>query len=94
MAKEHPERLTAEIEKAKRKGRLFLDYMRNTYGQTQVAPYSVRPKEGAPVATPVTWDELDNINSQSYNIHNVFERLKKKGDPWKNIDSYARPVKK
>jgi bifunctional non-homologous end joining protein LigD len=94
MAKEHPGRLTPEIAKEKRNGRLFLDYMRNTFGQTHVAPYSVRPKKGAPVATPVDWEELDSINSQSFNIRNVFERLKKKGDPWREIDSYASPLEK
>jgi bifunctional non-homologous end joining protein LigD len=94
MAKDHSDRLTPDIVKERRKGRLFLDYMRNTFGQTHVAPYSVRPKKGAPVATPVTWEELDSINSQSYNIRNVSERLKKKGDPWNDIDSYARSVEK
>ena len=94
IAKKHPGSLTTELAKEKREGRLFLDYMRNTFGQTHVAPYSVRPKKGAPVATPVTWEELDSISSQSYNIRNVLERLKKKGDPWKDIDIYARPVEK
>jgi bifunctional non-homologous end joining protein LigD len=94
IAKDHPDRLTHDIVKDRRKGRLFLDYMRNTFGQTHVAPYSVRPKKGAPVATPVTWEELDSINSQSYNIRNVSERLKNKGDPWDDMDSYARPVDK
>lgn len=93
MAMKRPDRLTAEIAKEKRGGRLFLDYVRNTFGQTQVAPYSVRPKKGAPVATPVSWEELDSINSRSYNIRNVLGRLKKKGDPWEDMDSYARPVR-
>ncbi len=92
IAAKHPDRLTAEITKEKRGGRLFLDYMRNTYGQTQVAPYSVRPKPGAPVATPVEWDELDEINSQSYNIKNIFQRLEEKGDPWEGIMKYARGI--
>jgi|SRR5271157_507907 len=92
MAKDDPERLSAEIVKEKRGNRLFLDYMRDTFGQTHVAPYSVRPKKGAPVAMPVTWEELDDIEPQSYNIRNVFERLEKKGDPWKDMDKYARGI--
>lgn len=92
IATKHPDRLTAEIAKEKREGRLFLDYMRNSYGQTHVAPYSVRPKPGAPVATPVTWEGLDDISSQTYNIRNVFDRLKQNGNPWKSIENYARPL--
>jgi len=92
IAKKYPDRLTAEIVKERREGRLFLDYMRNSFGQTHVAPYSVRPKPGAPVATPVTWEELDEISSRTYDIRNVFARLKRRGDPWKDIEAYARPI--
>ena len=58
LARRYPDRLTTEIRKDERGGRLFLDYLRNAYAATAVAPYSVRAKVGAPVAAPLDWDEL------------------------------------
>lgn len=74
-----PEDLTIEIRKEKREGKLFIDFIRNTYGHTAVAPYSVRPIEGAPIAIPLSWEEISDssLKAQSYNIFNVFEYLKK-----------------
>jgi hypothetical protein len=90
LAQEHPDKFTTELPKEKRKGRLFLDYLRNSYGATGVAPYGVRAKNGAPVATPIDWKELDEIDSsQAYNIRNIFARMEKKGDVWKGIMSGA-----
>jgi bifunctional non-homologous end joining protein LigD len=79
-----PERLTVEMSKKKRGDRLFLDYLRNSYAQHAVAPYAVRPRPGAPVATPLDWEELSDgdLNSQTYNIGNIFRRLGQKQDPW------------
>jgi bifunctional non-homologous end joining protein LigD len=92
-----PDSFTTELRKDARGRRLFIDYTRNAFGQTKVAPYTVRPKRGAPVATPVEWDELDDINSQSFNIRNVPERVAGKVDPWKSMEKYAtslKPIKK
>ncbi len=88
IAGENPDFTTTEIRKEKRKGKVFLDTVRNSYGQTTVAPYSVRPRIGAPIATPLSWDEIDNpdLNSRSYTIKNVFRRLAQKEDPWKDFD--------
>jgi bifunctional non-homologous end joining protein LigD len=95
LAKENPGKFTVEMSKEKRDKRLFLDYLRNSYGQTSVPPYAVRAKRGAPVATPLEWHELDEgITSQSYNMGNLFKRLSKKGDPWKGIMDDARPLPK
>ncbi len=96
LANRHPDKLTAQIRKEKRRGRLFLDTARNAYAQTAVAPYSVRPKAGAPVATPIEWDELkkSGLNPQSYTIKNIFRRLSQKDDPWAKMDSHARSLKK
>jgi bifunctional non-homologous end joining protein LigD len=87
LAARDPDKLTTEISKEKRAGRLFLDYLRNSYGQNSIAPYTVRPLAGAPVATPLRWDELANpkLDSQSYMIGNIFRRLGQMDDPWKNI---------
>ncbi len=58
-----PERFVATLSKAKRKGKIFIDYLRNQRGSTAVMPYSARARENAPVAVPVTWDELKDIPS-------------------------------
>ncbi len=91
LAERHPERLTTETRKSKRRKRLFLDVARNAYGQTAVSPYSVRPRPEAPVATPLDWKELErpDINPGKYNIGNLFRRLGQKGDPWKGIGRSA-----
>lgn len=94
LADREPERLTTEVRKDQRQGRLFLDYLRNSYGQTSIPPYSLRARAGAPVATPLDWDELDDTDlvSQTYNITNIFRRLGQKDDPWKNIFSHAQKL--
>jgi bifunctional non-homologous end joining protein LigD len=91
LASRDPERLTVERRKAKRGERLFLDTGRNAYAQTAVAPYSVRPKAGAPVATPIDWRELSRTEPQTYNLGNVPRRLGRKPDPWRSMDEQARP---
>jgi len=94
LADRHPDRLTIETRKAKRRGRLFLDYLRNAYGQNAVAPYGVRAKPGAPVATPIDWDELadPDLHSQSYTVKNIFRRLGQREDPWKGYMRHARSL--
>jgi bifunctional non-homologous end joining protein LigD len=59
VAEAEPERFTANIRKAQRKGRIFLDWLRNQRGATAVMPFSARAREGAPVAAPIAWEELD-----------------------------------
>jgi bifunctional non-homologous end joining protein LigD len=95
LARREPERLTTETRKEQRQGRVFLDYLRNAYGQTGVVPYTVRAKPGAPVATPLDWDELTDprLHSQSYTLRNIFQRLGQKADPWQNILAHARSLK-
>ena len=87
LASRYPDRLTVEMRKADRRGRLFLDYLRNAYGQNSVAPYAVRAKPGAPVATPLDWNELGegSLHSQTYTLSNIFRRLGQKDDPWADI---------
>lgn len=64
-----PERFVATMSKAKRKGKIFIDYLRNQRGSTAVVPYSARAREGAPVAVPISWKELDDFaNAQPFSI--------------------------
>lgn len=87
-------KFTTKFRKEKRKDRVFLDYLRNRYGHTSVAPYTIRARPGATVATPITWDELKDpkLRPNQFNIVNVLERLKKQGDPWKDFDSFQTPL--
>ena len=91
LAAEEPERYTVAMRKATRGERVFIDYVRNAYGQTAVAPYAVRARPGAPVATPLPWEELEDeaLGPQSYTIDNLAERLEARGDPWREIDARA-----
>ena len=58
LSQAEPERFTATMSKAKRKGKIFIDWLRNQRGATAVVPYSARAREGAPVAVPIAWAEL------------------------------------
>ncbi|MBS4537452.1 non-homologous end-joining DNA ligase [Clostridium sp. D2Q-11] len=86
---------TIEQRKEKRENKIFIDYLRNAYGQTSIAPYSIRSKEHAPVATPLDWNELDgDLTPTKYNIKNIFRRLGQKEDPWKDMYHNKRTIKK
>jgi bifunctional non-homologous end joining protein LigD len=63
MSLSEPDRYVATMSKARRKGRIFIDWLRNQRGATAVLPYSARSREGAPVAVPVSWDELDGLKT-------------------------------
>lgn len=91
LAKENPEKFTAEMRKDQRKGRVFLDYLRNSYAQTAVCPFSVRAFENAPVAVPISWDELRNglQSARAYTINSVLDRLKQLSDPWEDFAKNA-----
>jgi len=95
LAHRHPKRLTVEPRKNKRRGRLYLDTARNSYAQHAVAPYAVRAIEGAPIAAPLSWNELGNskLTAQSFNMKNIFQRLSRKSDPWKNLRRSVRSLK-
>lgn len=91
LVKLYPEKFTTAIKKDKRENKIYLDVLRNSYGQTSVAPYSLRARPEAPVATPMDWEELSGLKSaKAYTMANIFKRLAKKEDPWKNI--YKNPV--
>ncbi len=78
--------LTTQQRKDSRDGRVYSDVMRNAYAQTAVAPYSVRARPGAPVATPLRWEELEDsaLTPHQFTLRTVRERLEKlgKSDPW------------
>ncbi|MBI5492490.1 MAG: DNA ligase D [Deltaproteobacteria bacterium] len=89
MARGLPGRFTSMMTKSRRAGKIFIDYMRNMRGATAIEAYSTRARAGAPVAAPVGWDELMEVRSDSFNIKNLPERIKKIKDPWKGyIDAH------
>jgi len=83
----HPDLVTTEFYKADRKGRLFLDIMRNAPGSTMVAPYSLRPRRGAPVSTPIDWRDVDDptLRADAFTLRDLRARLDARGDPWRDL---------
>lgn len=79
-----PDRYIAKMSKAARKGKIFVDYLRNDRGSTAIAPYSTRAKPGATVSVPIKWDELnDRLTSDHFTINNLPARLARlRKDPW------------
>jgi bifunctional non-homologous end joining protein LigD len=78
ISEAEPKMFTANIRKEQRKGRIFLDWLRNQRGATAVLPYSARGREGAPVSAPVSWNELDDYDSgHQFSIRDVDELLKR-----------------
>jgi bifunctional non-homologous end joining protein LigD len=89
-----PDRYIAKMSKAARKGKIFVDYLRNDRGATAIAPYSTRSRPGAPVSVPIAWEELDDgITSDFFNIANLPQRLARlKTDPWGAIGKTKQSV--
>ena len=94
IVREAPGEYIATMSKEKRKGKIFIDYLRNARGATSIAAYSTRRKQGAPISTPVAWDELTvDLKPDSYNIHNIRSRLADlKADPWAGYFSIRQEI--
>jgi bifunctional non-homologous end joining protein LigD len=92
LSRRAPDRLTTEFMKAERGDRVFIDYHRNTYAQTAVPPYAVRPRDGAPVATPLAWEELDEARPDGWTVRTVVERVERGPDPWAGFSRRARSI--
>jgi len=94
LVERHPDDLTVEFSKVDRKGRLFLDVLRNGPAQTEVVAYGVRARPGAPVATPLEWDEVKDagLTADRWTVRNLFRRLGRRNDPWAEVDRDMRPL--
>lgn len=84
-----PDRLTANVSKEKRKGKILIDYLRNDRESTAIACWSPRARAGAPVALPLDWDELDADERPVVSLREAPERLSRK-DPWARFDASRR----
>ncbi|MCW5719584.1 MAG: DNA ligase D [Devosia sp.] len=79
LAEKEPQRFTANLSKAQRKGRIFIDYLRNERGSTAICPWSVRSRPGAPVAVPVSWDEVPKLKqANGFSLADAAARAKGK----------------
>lgn len=89
-----PGQRTLEVRKERRGDRVYFDVMRNAYAQTVVAPYGVRARPGAPVATPIEWAELDGASMRAdlFTIRDVAKRVADHGDPWAELRRHARSL--
>jgi bifunctional non-homologous end joining protein LigD len=94
MAKESPDRFISIATKAKRKGLIFIDYLRNGRGATAVAPYSTRARASAAVSMPLAWDELNSkIGPDHFTISNTLPRLSHlQNDPWSSFRKMEAPL--
>jgi bifunctional non-homologous end joining protein LigD len=94
LATAEPDRFTANMAKTKRKGRIFLDYLRNQRGATAIMPYSARAREGAPVSAPIIWDELDEIESGArFSVRDAEELLERASSrPLQGWGEAAQPL--
>jgi len=94
LAARLPDQLTTSWRKEGRGGRVLVDAARNTYAQTAVAAYAVRAKPGAPVATPLFWDEIPDAEPRGWTLRDVPARLEERGDPWKGIAKAAAALRR
>lgn len=90
LESESPERYLARASKTARRGRIYVDYLRNGYGATSVSAYSTRAKPGAPVATPISWGELDaGVDPAAFDTTTVPLRIARERDPWASFRASA-----
>ena len=93
MVRDHPERYIATMSKAKRSGKIFIDYLRNNRTATAVSAYSTRARAGAPVSVPLRWEEVRKDLRAHFTIHSVPARLARmKKDPWQGYEAMRRPL--
>jgi bifunctional non-homologous end joining protein LigD len=92
MVAKAPDLLTLEQRKAKRGTRVYVDIGRNAFGQTAVPAYAVRARPGAPVSTPITWDELSRVEPARFTLTSVRRRLAQRADPWADVRRNAQGI--
>ena len=93
MTAAEPKKYLAVMSKARRQGKIFIDYLRNGWAATAVAAFSTRARAGAPVSAPLFWHELDSYRGDSFNLKNIPARLQQlKSDPWADWEKARRPV--
>lgn len=93
MAADSPRSYVSTIKKSARRGKILIDYLRNGRGATAVAAYSPRARAGAPVSTPLSWEELDHVAPGQFHMGNILQRLTHSmGDPWEEFFKLKQPL--
>jgi bifunctional non-homologous end joining protein LigD len=89
-----PDHLTHEFVNADRGGRIYVDTDRNNYSATYAATYAVRPRPGAPVSAPCTWDEVEHagVGPRTFTLRGMARRIEEVGDPWADLHASARSL--
>lgn len=95
VVRQCPDQVTMEFHKKDRGGRLFLDVNRNGTAQTAVPAFAIRARDGAPVAMPITWAELEDpkLNARTWTIRNACERMSSIQDPWAGFAKAAKSIR-
>ncbi len=96
LAAAEPKKYTSKLPKADRKGKVFIDYLRNGRGATSIAPFSTRARSGAPVSAPLFWEELEgDVRANTFTVRNLPERLEGlPGDPWEGFTKVRQTITK
>ncbi len=96
MAAAEPKKYTSKLPKADRKGKVFIDYLRNGRGATSIAPFSTRARPGAPVSAPLFWEELEtDVRANTWTVQNLPERLESlPADPWAEFSKVRQSIAK
>lgn len=95
FADRDPDNFIATMSKAKRQGRIFIDWLRNERGATAIAPYSTRARAGGPVATPVSWSELSNLDAANgFHIADILQRIENGMEPWSELGDTRQSLTK
>jgi bifunctional non-homologous end joining protein LigD len=96
MERDSPQRYTSTVTKRERKGKIYVDYLRNGRGATAIAPYSSRARAEAGVATPLAWEELPSLAAaDAYTLGNIENRMAQLGaDPWEDIAKIRQTLPK
>lgn len=86
VAREAPERFLTSASREEREGKIYLDYLRNAWSASAVAPYSTRSRPGAPVSFPLSWEEVQSgVRPEDFTVRTVPERVRSGEDPWKGM---------
>ena len=93
MEQRHPDRYTANMRKTQRKDKIFIDWIRNGRAATTISPYSLRAREGAPVAMPIAWSELDKVAPNDIRLEDALVRLTL-DDPWEKFFRINQTLRK
>ena len=94
MVRQAPDRYTATMSKAKRQGKIYIDYLRNAKTATAVSAYSTRARAGAPVSVPLRWGELGgDVREDYFNVRNILQHLSRsRKDPWHDYETARRAI--